>query len=261
MKFLHIFFSMLVVTGTSMQAMHRHKPGRGSRPHVSTRHAGGQISPQAQEERDLAAAIRASQGLPQTAAAGRAVPDQLPIPRALQILDRVTIRHIGVTQQGPNQCGSRSVANALAVQDIIMAGEPLTSANIRAHATPYDRILINRIIEWNEVADLARLNHLFNAHILGKTPKEQLGATNPYIVYSTDRQAHSLDEFIETLLIEPTITAHVICNTGGHWVLVTIIKQEGQISQILYMDSCNSVLRDDSVATAYIQYLYANCIG
>ena len=149
----------------------------------------------------------------------------------------------------------------MAIQDIININEPLTPANIRAHAAHYDSILINKVIEDDIVADLARKNHLFNAHILAKSPKEQTGDHPPYVVYSLDTQSHSLEELVENMRTEDTLTAHLICNTGGHWVLVSIIKQEGKKPLILYMDSGNGRLAEDSLVTAIILYLYENCIG
>ena len=185
----------------------------------------------------------------------------MPIPKSLQGLDKANIIHFKATQQGPNQCGSRSVANALAVQEIINADEPLTSANIRNHAAHYDGILINQVIEDDIVANLARENHLFNAHVLAKSPKEQTGEHPPYVVYSLDTQSHSLEELIDSMLIESILTAQLICNTGGHWVLISIVKQEGKKPLILYMDSGNGQLNDNSPATSFILYLYEHCIA
>ena len=187
--------------------------------------------------------------------------EQLPLPARLQALGNATIIHCRVTQQGSNQCGSRSVANALAVQNIIMSGEALTPANIRAHASHFDGILINRVIEDNVVADLADTHGLENTLIMAKIPKEQKGVNEPFIVYSLDAQTHSLDALVENMLTNETMTAHIICNTGGHWVLVTVIKQAGQKPTILYMDSGNAPLANNSIATDMIQYLYEHCIG
>jgi hypothetical protein len=292
MKFSHVFFSILIIAGTSLQAAgsHRRHAGKAKvaiaamkarvarhvshkrraakahkRPSGKARAARSHAHPRTKAHARNRAAKparaltipRSLQGLGGAVNPARA----LTIPRSLQDLDRAAIHPIEATQQTGVQCGSRAVANALGIQDCILAEQPLISANIRANASKYDHILINQILEWNQVADLANENHLFNAHIMAKTPSTQKNPVNPYIVYSTDAQEYSLDNLVETMLTHPTFTAHVICNTGGHWVLVTIIKQEGHIPQILYMDSCNGQLGDDSVATAYIHYLYDTCIA
>ena len=238
MKFSSIFFLTLLVVGTGMQAIHDKKTDPSGREFKLIGRAAARI-----------------------ATAPRAGIDQLPLPASLQALGNVTIIHCRVTQQSGAQCGSRSIANALAIQEIIIAGEELAPANIRAHAARFDHILINNAIDDDMIAALARNNHLFNAHIFAKMPKEQLGAYEPYTMYSLDTQAYSLDELIATILTTQTTAAHLICNTGGHWVLVSIVKREGQKPTILYMDSCNAPLTDNSVATGMIHYLYKHCIG
>jgi hypothetical protein len=181
--------------------------------------------------------------------------DELPLPESLRNLRGVQVRHIVVERQGPNQCGSRSVANALAVQDLVMRGEELNSSSIRYCASRYHGILIDRVLEWTEVADLARRNNLYNAHLMGRMPRD----CSSYMIGSVEQNTHSLNELAESLLIEGDMTAHIICNTGGHWVLVSIIKLSERTPQILYMDSCNGTLHDDSVAVGYIRYLYNLC--
>jgi hypothetical protein len=179
------------------------------------------------------------------------VRSELPLPTSLSSLKGVSIHHIVVTQQGPNQCGSRAVANALAVQDVIMSGQPLNSSIIRAQAAQYDRILVNRALEWSEVANLARRNKLFNAHIMARMPKEQTDAEYPYVVYSTDGNQSSINDLAASLLMHGRMTAHIICNTGGHWVLVTIIKQEGRMLRsciwILVMEGCRIILQRQNI--------------
>jgi len=252
MKCSQIFSLLLCVFNIGLQGMARRKPISSGKPYHPNKtrqvHAAPHRAP-------------APQGLAAAAAPVRQVRDELPLPMSLRRLAGVSIHHIVVTMQGSSQCGSRSVANALAVQDVIMSGQSLNSSTIRAQASQYDRILINHILEWAEVANLARRNNLFNAHIMARIPKEQTEAVYPYVVYSTDGQEHSLDDLAASLLTHETMTAHVICNTGGHWVLITIIKQEGHAPQMLYMDSCNGILQDDSAATAYICYLYNTCLA
>lgn len=186
----------------------------------------------------------------------RAPISDIRLPRTLQTLPGVAIRHIMVTRQGPSQCGSRAVANALATQDLIHAATPLTSANIQARAHAYNHILINHVIDDQEVRNIARTNHLMNAHIMSRRPAQQHEKSSPFIMQSIATYSHSLDEFVESMLTRQTITTNIICNTGGHWVLITIVKQEGKIPQILYMDSCNSPLSDSSFATSCIKYLH-----
>lgn len=189
--------------------------------------------------------------------------NELPIPRSLQALHGAAVRHIIVTRQGPNQCGSRSVANALAVQDLIRAGQPINSVNIRARAAHYDHILISHVIETATVERLANRNGLVNAHTMARAPRALLGrgANTEFMIASTAHpEYNSLDRLVATFRTQPTTAAHILCNTGGHWVAISIIKQEGQMPQILYMDSGNGPLKDNSVATGFIRYLYATCI-
>ncbi len=269
-----LFFSLsLCVLGISLQGMGRRQPISSGKPynprrtrpmHVAASHGGhtsqrvaAAAAPVMQVRRELPTLQRVAAA----AAPVEQVRSELPLPTSLSSLKGVSIHHIVVTQQGPNQCGSRAVANALAVQDVIMSGQPLNSSIIRAQAAQYDRILVNRALEWSEVANLARRNKLFNAHIMARMPKEQTDAEYPYVVYSTDGNQSSINDLAASLLMHGRMTAHIICNTGGHWVLVTIIKQEGRMPQILYMDSCNGRLQDNSAATKYICYLANTCLA
>ncbi|HML19063.1 MAG TPA: hypothetical protein PKD74_00630 [Candidatus Dependentiae bacterium] len=252
MKCLHFFPLLLCVLNIGLQGMARRQPISSGKPYHPNKTRQVHVTPHR---------APAPQGFASASASVRQVRDELPLPMSLRRLAGVSIHHIVVTKQGSDQCGSRSVANALAVQDVIMSGQTLNSSSIRAQASQYDRILINHILEWAEVANLACRNNLFNAHIMARIPKEQTEAVYPYVVYSTDGQEHSLDDLATSLLTHETMTAHIICNTGGHWVLITIIKQEGHVPQMLYMDSCNGILQDDSAATAYICYLYNTCLA
>jgi hypothetical protein len=181
--------------------------------------------------------------------------DELPLPKSLTSLPHVMVHHIKVTQQTGCQCGSRSVANALAVQDLVCAGQPLTAGNIRSKASCYDRILINRVIDDYELVQLALKNKLHNAHIVCKNPVFKDAALWPYIVTSIETWDNSLEAITTAIKNESNILMQLICNTGGHWVLLSIIKHEGQKPQILYMDSCNGQLQDSSFITAYTKYL------
>lgn len=187
--------------------------------------------------------------------------DELPLPKSLTSLPHVTVHHIKVTQQTGCQCGSRSVANALAVQDLVCAGQPLTAGSIRSKASYYDRILINRVIDDYELVQLALKNKLHNAHIVCKNPVSKDAALWPYIVTSIETWDNSLKEITTAIKNESNILMQLICNTGGHWVLLSIIKEEDQVLHILYMDSCNSRLQDSSFITACIKYLHAHILA
>ena len=248
-----LFFSLsLCMLGISLQGMGRRQPISSGKPYNPSKTRQVHAAPHG---------AHTPQGVAAAAAPVRQVGTELPLPMSLRRLAGVSIHHIVVTKQGSNQCGSRAVANALAVQDVIMSGQTLNSSTIRAQAAQYDRILMNHTLEWYEVANLAHRNNLFNAHIMARTPREQTEAVHPYVIYSTDGHEYSLDDLAASLLTHETMTAHIICNTGGHWVLVTIIKQEGHAPQMLYMDSCNGMLQNDSSATAYIHYLYNICLA
>jgi len=249
MKYSSVILLFLCVLNVGLHGMGRRQPISSGKPYNPSR-----TQPQALRRAQAPQAVAAA------AVPVRPVSGEMPLPMSLKRLEGISIHHIVVTQQGSNQCGSRSVANALAIQDLIMSGQSLNSSTIKAQASQYDRILINHTLEWFEVANLAHRNNLFNAHIMARIPQKQKEAVYPYVIYSTDGQEHSLDDLAASLLTHETMTAHIICNTGGHWVLVTIIKQEGKIPQMLYMDSGNGKLQDNSVATAFIHFLYNTCL-
>jgi hypothetical protein len=181
--------------------------------------------------------------------------DELPLPKSLSNLPHVTIRHIKATQQTGCQCGSRSVANALAVQDLVYAKQALTAGNIRSQANHYNHILINRVIDDYELAQLALKNNLQNAHIVCRNTFKD-ATVWPFIVTSIETWSNSIETISTRIKNEPTILIQLICNTGGHWVLLSIIKNENCDHQILYMDSSNNRLNESSWMTSCIKYVY-----
>jgi hypothetical protein len=285
MEFSRIFLSLILIVGTSMEAArvtHRHKPAKvihtaiakrkvahkialnkAHQPHHKPQRASTQhkkIQKQAVKPASkpvIPHVIHPARHAAKMHVALNALPDQFALPRSLQRLNRARICHLRVTQQTGNQCGSRSVANALAVQDVIGAGQALTALNIRAQAQHHNNILINRILSDREVSNLATRNHLMNGYIMSPIP----GNLQHFAGYSIANNTQVLNSLIRNIRTQHMIIAPIIFNTGGHWVLITIIKMSGQTPQIIYMDSCNSPLQDNSVATLAINYLYQQAIA
>lgn len=277
MKFSRIFFSLILVVSTGMEAartIRRPKPTKAFHTAAVKRKIAHTIALKKvprYPKRQLANLRKTVQKKPTKPAAKpvvhqvihsaphaakvhaaiKVLPDQFCLPRRLQGLNRTTIHHLRVTQQIGNQCGSRAVANALALQDLINAGQSLTPANIRAQSQQYSHILINQALSGEEIANLAHDNHLMNSYVMGTNKR----GPEPYIACSTDFE-EDLNDMIREIRTQNKVSTNIIFNTGAHWVLITVIKLPGHIPKIFYMDSCNAPLQDNSAATLAINYLY-----
>ena len=93
-----------------------------------------------------------------------------------------------------------------------------------------------------------------NPQSRNQSPFAEVGSTE-------DTIDNFLRHTITTIRSADSLVVHFICNTGGHWVTVSLIKQAGHVPQIIYMDSLNTQLINISRATHFIQFIYADCLA
>lgn len=69
-----------------------------------------------------------------------------------------------------------------------------------------------------------------------------------------DRHA-SLEEIITLIKTNQGDDHYFILNTGGHWVVVALVKLGNQPPQLIYLDSMNARLDERYVGTTFLRFL------
>ena len=176
-----------------------------------------------------------------------------------------------IKQREPGTCGSRSVANAAALCDLVRHGMSLNSANIQKMAQKYEHIHTKNGLSTKDEIELARSLDLHNTYAIALCQIDPIGKKeiNRYpftVIESTElemvnlyRESEILEDIVRAIRMEKTIVANFLCHIDGdtgHGVVVSIVKQEGQPTRMIYMDSNNMPIADHSQAAAYICYLY-----
>ncbi len=178
--------------------------------------------------------------------------------------------------QGANQCGSHAALNARAIQFLNEADLPITSQDvekqnnslswaIRKHQLTYDEV--------RQVADQIGLKRtLIIAHNNGirsnkkskhfiEKDKSGERLNRFYIAsYTADIEpiSNSLEAFFAQIyLYLEALKArdfHVICNTSGHWVCISVIMQPKKCD-IYYCDSANGALSQTSSSFKFVEFI------
>lgn len=163
-----------------------------------------------------------------------------------QVLAVPHIQQIQVTQQVGSSCGYHAVYNAKAVDTLAWQDRQLTSAVVIQEARQYrnriqrDALLTDTIIDLADDSDIANLyciNGRNGLAFAGSSAGSQEG--NQFLGDIVAQGHHAL----------PMI-GHFVVNTGGHWVTFSVVKQPGEETIILYMDSSNVPLARNRTAQA-----------
>ena len=184
-----------------------------------------------------------------------------------------------ITQREQGTCGSRSVANALALRDVVAQGLTLDARTIQEAARKYESLHTKNGMTSREQIQLARRFDLHHTYALAFFKNDPIHATkvNPFpfmVIESTDlplvnlyRETEILEEIVHAIRSQSAISAHFLCHLEGvsaqqaHAVVVSIVKRTGKPTQMIYMDSNNLSVISNSQAAAYICYLYWQCIA
>ena len=108
------------------------------------------------------------------------------------------------------------------------------------------------LLTYKGINALAKGNELKNFFLLSYySPTKKIGFT--------DLIGQSIGD-VDTALIQIKTTVsgsiHFICNTGCHWVTVSIIKELNQSPFLLYMDSLNKTVAERKVVAEFLNYLH-----
>ncbi len=130
-------------------------------------------------------------------------------------------------------CGGHAIINAQAIQQLFNSNKVITAENIKANAQLYTGFIPGENLETSELYTFA----------------DQLGVQIFTLYINGNRQlapmtTYRIPEF-QTLLRDlhnpnKRICEHFVFNTGGHWVVASIVKERNQTPHIYYQDSANT---------------------
>lgn len=164
----------------------------------------------------------------------------------MQVLAIPGIQEIRVTQQTGASCGYHATYNAQAVETLALQGDQLTSAAIVREAGQYRNFIQRDAILGDTIIDLANQLGIGNLYCInGRNGLNFAGAC---------RGAQDGNQFLRDVATQQhhvlPLIGHFIVNTGGHWVLFSVVKHPGQQPTVLYMDSVNTPLARNRTALA-----------
>jgi hypothetical protein len=162
---------------------------------------------------------------------------------------------VRVVQQRGVTCGYHTVFNAYAVQELVRADQQVTSEAVQEIAQKYHPLIDRTDYElfYHELLELAQEVGLTTFHIIAYNEpiKKVYDAANSADV------PEDLNAFFAKLVSEKTPVAHLLCNTGGHWIALSVIHRENGDAQIIYLDSMNPKSLGNA-SRMYINYVQDN---
>ncbi len=154
-------------------------------------------------------------------------------------------------------CGCHAAINAKAIQDVLNAGQPITAQNIQNQAKTYLGYIIkqtnnlwdNELINFAQKINLRHIQDFYLLHI------DEHGSIK--IPYNDTAAVYSALQNIKTTNKN---LIHCICHmgptNGGHWVLISIIKEPGKAPYLRYLDSVNGQVKPGSAPYKLIEFVY-----
>lgn len=183
-------------------------------------------------------------------------------------LGKLPVVHLkSIQQYDVVTCGSRATINAWALQTLINEGRSVTAQAIQDKAQEKEQWVPDETLEVGEITDLVNQLVIHNKNENGNT----IGNDNVYILkYENGIESatsevpftkEQVQKHINLLKPLKQWSLHFICNTGNHWVLISLAKQADAKPVLLYLDSINTAVAEPLVAYHYIQELYATCFA
>jgi len=164
-----------------------------------------------------------------------------------QMLAVPHIQQINVMQQTGSSCGYHAVYNAQAVETLALQGRQLVAAAVVGQARQYREFIQKDALLGDTIIDLASQLGIGNLYCIN-------GRNNGLSFAGSSQGAQDGDLFLQDIATQreygyPKV-GHFVVNTGGHWVVFSVIKHVGQQPIVLYMDSLNTPLSRNRTAQA-----------
>lgn len=196
------------------------------------------------------------------------------LPKSITNLPVYSYQFEVVRQKEQGTCGSRSVANALAVHDVLMNGLALDSAHVRTESLKYEHLHVKNGMTTREEIELAHKHGLKNCFCISLLVEDPINSDylNKYPFTVIDsclwgqinlyEETKFLEKINQLVRAAKTIDVHFLCHLdsqerlGGHGVVISVIKQDGMPTRMIYMDSNNIPLTEHCQAASYMEYVY-----
>ncbi len=145
----------------------------------------------------------------------------------------INVQKINVKPQQDATCGYWSIINAQSIQKLFTDNIPVTSANIIKTSSVFEPLLKEKKT-YGEVLDIEQIYELCSSSEI------IFLAVNPHTqqIYFPLLQSQELDLLQKQFHQSKRSLIQFICNTGGHWILFSLVKENGH-ADLLYLDSAN----------------------
>jgi len=199
--------------------------------------------------------------------------DTIAIPK--ELIDK-HIEQLKVPQQGPNECGSHAAINARAIQLLIQQQHPITSETVHQTSMLFKKFIRPEQLLYDEVRQVAQEIGLERSLVIAfnngiskdKDDKQKIAReadgtqVSRFYVSSNTPDINPISDSLEQFFIKiiqhlDKVKAndfHLICNTGGHWISISIVRK-GTTFAIYYCNSTNATLLSDSTAFKFIIFI------
>ena len=174
-------------------------------------------------------------------------------------------------------CGTHSIVNAWTIEQLLAEGKEITANNIfnRAIST-VDSCGIDALVEPDVVLSRAssfipdistRTNFIGRINFLAHSPF--YGYNDKYNIYISSPDGESASNLsdirpiISSLSSQPPYIEHFVCNTGLHWILISILHKPGEQPVMYYIDSAGAdidIIRDHTPRRSFVLSLYENFV-
>jgi hypothetical protein len=196
-----------------------------------------------QAERDLQAAIAASR---EEFGYSATIPAKVPAKTRIHLAPI----HLNTNRQSGLECGFRAVTNARALENLITKGKAITEPSLKAE----ELAIYNKNKAVGITQNLTIDNVGIRAQRLGLPNLYPLGFNKAlFTIYSPGNGEISINDAFQLFAHDNYRTLHFVINTGGHWVLLTLIKKSPNNFTLFHVDSMNS--RPGAMVQPYVDYI------
>jgi hypothetical protein len=201
--------------------------------------------------------------------------EYLDIPRDLKNLEHCIITQPRSPNQSGLSCGYWTTFNSKSVQTLHLLGKKIEPKDIQQQAEQFlGFIEKGKQLEDTEIINIGNQLGLENLHLIRyDSTRATVDLTVPLsdeeLALAATKQIKTLDNIVQQIKNSPNGIFHFACHLYkppvfgwnfmrgiDHWVLISLIKQAGQKSYMIYLDSMNTPLCNNTLAHDIIVSLY-----
>jgi len=177
----------------------------------------------------------------------------IPLPAGLN--GKNNIVQFKVREQGPNECGFHALLNARAIQLLVTDYEPITPSAVQQKVALYNDFIKQKQLEDPDMLKFAGEVGLERTIVLAFNRELQrfyVGSCTADITHIAETLEIFFLGIIPVLDEQNACDFHIICNTGGHWVSISAVRDDGNQIKLYYCNSSNASLKIDSLSYGFV---------